>query len=230
MQTRAAAHLVDAIRGEGYEIAFDDRGTDVTEAVRHVLWDKWTEVEVGEHQFTGCSTTVARSTAAARPSTPPGTPSTGWPSWAASFALCLRADRSAVPRAGVRPGPDAELRGWLAYERAGPTCHVAGPASRCRVLQDRSRLPVAKITANERPSSKHAPARGTTRSPGQREHPGQGHNARVRRQGLEPRTRGLRVRCNKCSILSVYDGEYRRLRRSASPGATECRPVPGADG
>ena len=53
MQTRAAAHLVDAIRGKGYEFAFDDRGTDVTEAVRHVLWDKWTEVEVGEHQFIG---------------------------------------------------------------------------------------------------------------------------------------------------------------------------------
>ncbi len=56
-----------------------------------------------------------------------------------------------------------------------------------------------------------------------------GH-ARVRRQGLEPRTRGLRVRCNKCSILPVYDGQYRTLRLPAPPGAAECRPLPDADG
>lgn len=53
MQAEAAAHLVDAIRGKGYEIAFDDPGTDVAEAMRHILWDKWTEDEVGGHQFIG---------------------------------------------------------------------------------------------------------------------------------------------------------------------------------
>lgn len=53
MQAKAAAHLVDAVRGKGYVIAFDDPGTDATEAMRHVLWDKWTEDEVGEHQFIG---------------------------------------------------------------------------------------------------------------------------------------------------------------------------------
>jgi hypothetical protein len=52
----------------------------------------------------------------------------------------------------------------------------------------------------------------------------------VRRQGLEPRSRGLRVRCNKCSILLVYDEEYRTLLVHAPPRATECRTVPGADG
>ena len=53
MQAKAAAHLVGAIRGQGYEIAFEDPATDVTEAMRHILWDKWSEEEIGEHQFVG---------------------------------------------------------------------------------------------------------------------------------------------------------------------------------
>ncbi|HLM95563.1 MAG TPA: hypothetical protein VK283_04560 [Acidimicrobiales bacterium] len=53
MQDRAAAHLVGAIRGQGYEIVFDDPGTDVTKAMHHILWDKWSEDEIGEHQFIG---------------------------------------------------------------------------------------------------------------------------------------------------------------------------------
>lgn len=53
MQAKAAAHLVDAIRGQGYEIAFEDPATDVTEAMRRILWDKWSEDEIGEHQFIG---------------------------------------------------------------------------------------------------------------------------------------------------------------------------------
>src|SRR5262249_7463513 len=43
MQAKAAAHLVDAIRGQGYEIVFDDPAADVTGAMQHVLWDQWTE-------------------------------------------------------------------------------------------------------------------------------------------------------------------------------------------
>ncbi|HEV2260153.1 MAG TPA: hypothetical protein VGS06_44165 [Streptosporangiaceae bacterium] len=53
MQGRAAAHLAVAIRGQGYEIVFDDPGTDVTKAMHHILWDKWSEDEIGEHQFIG---------------------------------------------------------------------------------------------------------------------------------------------------------------------------------
>jgi hypothetical protein len=53
MQTKAAAHLVDAIRSQGIEIAFEDPATNVIDATQHVLWDKWTEDEVGEHQFIG---------------------------------------------------------------------------------------------------------------------------------------------------------------------------------
>jgi hypothetical protein len=52
-QAKAAAHLVDAIRGQGYEIAFEDPATDVTEAMRRILWDRWSEDEIGEHQFIG---------------------------------------------------------------------------------------------------------------------------------------------------------------------------------
>jgi hypothetical protein len=53
MQAKAAAHLVGAIRGQGYEIVIDDPATDVAEAMRHILWDKWSEDEIGEHQFIG---------------------------------------------------------------------------------------------------------------------------------------------------------------------------------
>ena len=53
MQDRAAAHLVGAIRGQGYDIVFDDSGTDATKAMQHILWDKWSEDEIGEHQFIG---------------------------------------------------------------------------------------------------------------------------------------------------------------------------------
>lgn len=53
MQAKAAAHLVDAIRGQGYEIVFYDPATDVARAMRLILWDKWSEDEIGEHQFIG---------------------------------------------------------------------------------------------------------------------------------------------------------------------------------
>ena len=77
MQAKGAAHLVDAIRGQGLEIAFEDPATNVTDAIQHVLWDKWTEEEIGEHQFIGPgdSTNEDRSTVDVRPSTPPSTPS-----------------------------------------------------------------------------------------------------------------------------------------------------------
>ncbi len=53
IHAEAAAHLVDAIRGQGYEFVFEDPATDVAEAMRHILWDKWSADEVGEHQFIG---------------------------------------------------------------------------------------------------------------------------------------------------------------------------------
>jgi hypothetical protein len=53
MQERAAAHLMAAIRAQGYDIAFDDPATDTTDAVRRILWDKWTEADVGENRFIG---------------------------------------------------------------------------------------------------------------------------------------------------------------------------------
>jgi hypothetical protein len=53
MQAMAAAHLIDALRDQGYEIVFPDPDTDVTPAVQRVLWDRWTAAEVGEHEFLG---------------------------------------------------------------------------------------------------------------------------------------------------------------------------------
>jgi hypothetical protein len=53
MQAKAAAHLADAMRGQGYEIFFNDPATNVTEAMRRILWDRWPEDEIGEHEFTG---------------------------------------------------------------------------------------------------------------------------------------------------------------------------------
>jgi hypothetical protein len=53
MEGKATAHLVDAIRSQGYEIVFENPGADVIVAMHHVLWDKWSENEIGEHQFIG---------------------------------------------------------------------------------------------------------------------------------------------------------------------------------
>lgn len=53
MQARATTHLIDAIREQGYEIVFDDPATDSVATMHHILWDKWTEKEIGEHQFIG---------------------------------------------------------------------------------------------------------------------------------------------------------------------------------
>lgn len=53
MQAEAAAHLVGAIHDQGYEIVFDDSATDLVEAMHHILWDRWSEDEIGEHQFIG---------------------------------------------------------------------------------------------------------------------------------------------------------------------------------
>ncbi len=53
MRAKGAAHLLDAIRQQGYDLVFDDPATDPAAALHHVFWDKWTEDEVGEHQFIG---------------------------------------------------------------------------------------------------------------------------------------------------------------------------------
>jgi hypothetical protein len=53
MQARATAHLVDAIRQQGYELVFDNPATDPVAVMHHILWDKWTDDEIGEHQFIG---------------------------------------------------------------------------------------------------------------------------------------------------------------------------------
>ena len=53
MQAKATVHLIDAIRQQGYELVFGDPATDPAAAMQHILWDKWTEDEIGEHQFIG---------------------------------------------------------------------------------------------------------------------------------------------------------------------------------
>jgi hypothetical protein len=53
MQVKAAEHLIRALREQGYEIVFQDTAIDVKQAVHHVLWDRWTEAEAGEHEFIG---------------------------------------------------------------------------------------------------------------------------------------------------------------------------------
>jgi hypothetical protein len=53
MQSRATAHLISAISEQGYELVFDDPATDEQAVINHILWDKWTEREIGEHQFIG---------------------------------------------------------------------------------------------------------------------------------------------------------------------------------
>lgn len=53
MQAKATTHLIDAIRQQGCELVFDDPATDPAASMHHVLWDKWTEDEIGKHQFIG---------------------------------------------------------------------------------------------------------------------------------------------------------------------------------
>lgn len=53
MRAKAAEHLINALRDQGYEIVFQDPATDVTQAVQRVLWDRWTAAEVGEREFIG---------------------------------------------------------------------------------------------------------------------------------------------------------------------------------
>jgi len=53
MQAKAAEHLIGALRDQGYEIVFQDTATDRTQAMQHVLWDRWTAAEVGENEFLG---------------------------------------------------------------------------------------------------------------------------------------------------------------------------------
>jgi hypothetical protein len=53
MQAKATAHLIKAIRQQGYEFVFDDPAADPMGVVQHILWDKWTEDEISEHQFVG---------------------------------------------------------------------------------------------------------------------------------------------------------------------------------
>ncbi len=53
MQAKATAHLIDAIRQRGYELVFDDPATDPAPVMHHILWDRWTEDEIGERQFIG---------------------------------------------------------------------------------------------------------------------------------------------------------------------------------
>lgn len=53
MKERAAAHLVGALRSQGYELVFEDAGTDSTEVMKHVLFGEWTPEELGEDKFVG---------------------------------------------------------------------------------------------------------------------------------------------------------------------------------
>ena len=53
MREKATAHLINTIRLQGYDLAFDDPATNPQAAMHHILWDKWTEDEIGEHQFIG---------------------------------------------------------------------------------------------------------------------------------------------------------------------------------
>ena len=52
MQVKATQHLIDVLSTYGCVIRFND-GTDVNTAVHHVLWDKWTQAEIGNGRFIG---------------------------------------------------------------------------------------------------------------------------------------------------------------------------------
>jgi hypothetical protein len=53
MQAKATAHLIDALRRQGYELTFGNPAVDPVAMMQHLLWDRWTEDEIGEHAFIG---------------------------------------------------------------------------------------------------------------------------------------------------------------------------------
>jgi len=53
MKAKAAEHLIDVLRNNGYFVEIDD-DLDATAALHHVLWDRWTKDEIGNGRFTGC--------------------------------------------------------------------------------------------------------------------------------------------------------------------------------
>jgi hypothetical protein len=40
MKAEAAAHLIEALRGQGYDIVFQDPAADFLQAVQHIHWDR----------------------------------------------------------------------------------------------------------------------------------------------------------------------------------------------
>lgn len=53
MQAKAASHLLDALHRQGYEIDFEDPTIDLAETMRRILWDRWSEDEIGAGEFVG---------------------------------------------------------------------------------------------------------------------------------------------------------------------------------
>jgi hypothetical protein len=93
MKAEAAAHLIEALRGQGYELLFPDPAADVLQAMQHILWDRWTPAESASTSSSASSSmTTAGSTTAVRPSPPPPTPCRGSQRSAARYAPCTGPD------------------------------------------------------------------------------------------------------------------------------------------
>lgn|SRR5487761_1238999 len=52
MKANATQHLIDVLGQNGCVIRFRD-GTDVNAGMHHVLWDQWTQAEIGNGRFIG---------------------------------------------------------------------------------------------------------------------------------------------------------------------------------
>ena len=110
----------------------------------------------------------------------------------------------------------------------GTSSATADPARLSRPRsKPRLRLPaITRMGGDEQTWSQHGPEMTCTRGPGTGIVPGQnGLDGRVRRQGPEPRTRSLRVRCsvrffspNCCRAMTVHAAACRRCR--VLPGRT----------
>ena len=86
MQAKATAHLIDAIRQQGYELVFDDPATDPRQLCTTSCGTSGLKTRSASTSSSdGCLTNAARSTTAAPHSMPPTTPSNAWQLWAAKF-------------------------------------------------------------------------------------------------------------------------------------------------
>jgi hypothetical protein len=137
----------------------------------------------------------------------------------------VAAGRSTAVHRRQRRGPTRAGGGTAIRRRRAPMEHWTQEADQCRpLIMTTSGLSRAPVSASE-----HRSSTGTTTCDRQRILSTACVQVkdllRVRRQGLEPRTRGLRARTSPCRVRSAAVGLCYFPQVSVGPGVVVCRRV-----